>query len=261
MKSALSHKEASLGPLQRKTFQGALVRELRLHIPTLGELTAEPLARRIGELVEQYFPKTQRLRMGQILWPAVDERESAGYGKRIEQTALKPVLLEAISQQDVQDLLRGLPRREIRKKTAVRLCEQAKAQGGVLTGVDVATMLRISPATVSRYIREVERQGGRLIPRRGTLHDMGPSVSHKRQICRMVILEGCSIEQTARATSHSPEAVTRYVQDYRRVHACLTMGLTVEQTAFTTALSKRLVQEYTDLVNDRGSLKESGRRI
>lgn len=260
MKAATNRIEASVGPLQRKTFQASLVRELRLHIPTLGELTAKPLAGRIEELVDEYFPKTERLRLGHILWPAVDERETSGYGKRIEQTALKPVLLEVISEQDIRDLLSGASIKDIRKKVVVRLFEQAKSQGGVLTSVDVASIMLVSPWTIYRCIKEYQEETGKLIPRRGTVHDMGPSVTHKRQICRMVILEGRSIEDTARATNHSPEAVTRYVQDYRRVYACLSMGLTLDQTSFTTSLSKRLVKEYHDIFQD-DRLKESEERI
>jgi hypothetical protein len=250
MKTVTNPAEAAFGPLLRKTFQAALVRELRLHIPTLGALTAKPLAGRIEEMVDEYFPKTERLRFGHILWPAVDERETSGYGKRIEQTALKPVLLELISAEDIQNMLSGVSIKEIRKKVIVRLFEQAKSQGGVLTSVDVATIILVKPWTIYGYIKEHQQKTGKLIPRRGTVHDMGPSVSHKRQICRMVILEGRSIEDTARATNHSPEAVTRYVQDYRRVFTCFSMGLTIDQTSFTTSLSKSLVKEYQDIFQE-----------
>ena len=248
MKMSKTDRETSYGVLLRKTFQAALIRELREHIPTLGSLTAEPLAKRIEQLVDEYFPPMQRLRMGQVLWPAVDQGESAGYGKRIEQTKLKPVLLEAISVQDIKDLLSGHSRPEINKKAALRLFEQAKEQGGVLTSTDVASILHLCPATIGRYVRSHERESNTLVPRRGTVHDMGPSVTHKRQICRRVIVEGCSIEDTARDTRHSPEAVTRYVQDYRRVAACLAMGQSTDWTSFATRLSKSLVEQYREIM-------------
>ena len=79
---------------------------------------------------------------------------------------------------------------------------------------------------------------------------MGPSVTHKRQICRRVIVEGRSIEDTARDTRHSPEAVTRYVQDYRRVAACLAMGLSTDWTSFATRLSKSLVEQYREIMRE-----------
>jgi len=245
-----TNREAVYGPLQRKTFQAALIRELKEHLPMLGSLTAQPLANRIEQLVEEYFPPTERLRMGQVLWPAVDEAETAGYGKRIEQTRLKPVLLQAISEQDIRQRIAGRPSQDIRKNAALRLFDQAKEQGAVLTAVDVASILHVNPDTIGRYVRSHERETSTLVPRRGTIHDMGPSVTHKRQICRRVIVEGQSTEQAARNTQHSPEAVTRYVQDYRRVSACLHMGMSIQQTSFATRLSQRLVAQYNELTQE-----------
>jgi hypothetical protein len=253
MKMSSTARQAAYGPLERKTFKAALIRELKEHLPMLGSLTAEPLAKRIEELIDEYYPRTERLRMGEVLWPAVDERESSGYGKRIEQTKLKPVLLQAICAEDIQEFLAGTPLKDIKKRASVRLFDQAKEQGGVLTSVDVASILHVSPSTVGRYVRAYERETNSLVPRRGTVHDMGPSVTHKRQICHRVIVEGRSIEQTARDTCHSPEAVTRYVQDYRRVSSCLNMGLSIHQTSFATGLPHRLVEQYKEIMSEHSS--------
>ena len=152
MNKTVNRKEALYGPLQRKSFQAALIHELREHVPSLGSLTAQPLAQRIEQIVNGYFPPTEHLRMGQILWPAVDEREKAGYGKPIEETSLKPVLLDTIKMKDIEDFLKGASRKEIREKVAVRLFEQAKEQGGVLTCVDAASIMRLSPTTISQYL-------------------------------------------------------------------------------------------------------------
>jgi len=43
--------------------------------------------------------------------------------------------------------------KRIRHQAAVRLFEQAKEQQAVFTSVDVATMMRLSPATISIYVR------------------------------------------------------------------------------------------------------------
>lgn len=256
MKRTESTNETLYGPLRRKSFAAALCRELCEHIPSLGALTARALAEHIEAMVDQYFPPTERLRPGQMMWPAVDEHECAGYGKRIEQTRLKPVLLNVRTDQDIQDKIDRVPARRIRQQVAVRLFDQAKAQGGVLTGVDVAAIMGLTPNTISRYVRAYEQETGRLVPRRGTLHDMGPTLTHKREICRLVIAEGRSIETTARATHHSPEAVTRYVQDWRRVDACMRQGMSVAQTAYATKMSKRLVEQYIALRPPNPSLPD-----
>ena len=249
MKTATDPRQAVLGPLQRKTFGAALVQTLREHVPTLGALTAKALADHIQKLIEQYFPPAERLRMGQVLWPAVDVNETAGYGKPIQDCRLKPVMLQAIAEEDIQALVEGATRRQVRQQSAVRMCGQAHAQGGVLTLADVGAILQISPPTVSRYLKEYEKDhAGHLVPRRGTIHDMGPTLTHKKIICQKVIVEGLSVEQTARQTRHSPAAVTRYVQDYRRVAACLKQGLSIKQAAYATGLPPRLAADYQELI-------------
>jgi len=253
MKKKMSFRESVYGPLQRKSFRAAMVRELREDIPTLGELTAAAIAQRLEQLVEQYYPKTERLRMGQLLWLAVDERESAGYSKRIEDTKLRPVVLDVVSREDIEDFLKGTNRRQLHQKMVVRLFSQAKEQGGVLSGADVASIMGHSVSTISQYVREYEKQSGEVIPRRGTIHDLGCAISHKRQICYRVIFQGRSIEETARETNHSPEAVTRYVSDYRRVLACLKAGMSMDQAAYAAGMSVRLVKQYEDLSRESSS--------
>lgn len=249
MKNAKTQREERFGRLKKKTFNAVLVQKLRELMPALGELSARAMAKEIEALIDQFFPAAKNLRPGQIVWPAVDERETGGWGKRIENARLKPVVLDAVTADDLDDLIAGRKSREIRKKVTVRCFEQAYAQGGVLTGVDVAAILRLSPATVFHYVKEYEKENQRLVPRRGSVHDIGPTLTHKREICRRVIIEGASIEDTARQTNHSPEAVTRYVQDYRRVFACLKNGFSIAQAAYATKMSKSLVKEYQDLIN------------
>jgi hypothetical protein len=222
-------------------------------IPTLGELTATAIAERLEKLVEQHYPKTERLRMGQLLWVAEDELESAGYGKRIEETRLKPVVLDVVTREDIEDYLKGTGRRQLHQKKIVRLFGQAKEQGGVLGGADVACILGHRVSIVHKYVREYEKRSGEVVPRRGTVHDLGPSMSHKRQICYRVIVQGRSIEETARQTNHSPEAVTRYVRDYRRVLTCLKAGMSREQAAYASGMSGRLVKQYEDLSRESRS--------
>ena len=236
--------------LKRKTFHNSVVRELRKHIPTLGELTAQPLAQHIEDLVTQYFPSQDRVRIGEILWPAVDKLERGALGKRIEQTKIKPVLLQLVTEDDVEDYLSGMSISSIRKKVLIRLFEQAQQQGALLTRIEASMLMHQGPATIGQYIKEIEAQRGKPLPTRGTVHDIGSSITHKVQICRKVILEGCSIDQTAKETSHAPESVTRYIKSYRRVQKCKNAGLSVEETAYVTKQSIRLVREYLELIKE-----------
>ena len=87
MKTSISANKAQFGPLQRKTFASALSRFFEEQCPQMGgHLTRQVLVNEIQGLVEEFFPPNTHLRMGQIMWPAVDENETAAYGKTIEKT-------------------------------------------------------------------------------------------------------------------------------------------------------------------------------
>lgn len=251
MKSSKSYLEAQFGPLQKKTFSSALSFFFEQQCPQMGgQLTRQVLVNNIQKLVEEFYPPNTHLRMGQVMWPAVDENEHASYGKTIEKTKIKPVFIDMIAPEDIEATLNGERKMLIRQRATIRLFKQAKEQGGVLTGVDVATMMRLSPATISRYVREWEKEKQVIVPRRGTIHDMGRSVTHKQQICYKMIVEGKSVAETARETNHSPEAITRYVKDYKRILACLHKGLTPKETSFVVKVSEKLVFEYVNLIQE-----------
>lgn len=251
MKGTTNGRAATYGPLQQKTFALALQTFFEREVPQVGgHLSREVIVREVVSLVEEYFPRHEHMRLGQVMWPAVVESEHGSYGKSMEHTKIKPVYLDLIHADDIQALLDGEKAKQIKQRAAIRLFDQSKQQGGVLTGTDVGAMLKLSPGTISRYVREYEKENERLVPRRGTVHDMGPSLTHKKVICRKVILEGKGIEDTARETRHSPEAVTRYVKDYKRVFVCLQAGLSPQETAYAVKVSQKLVYEYCALIEE-----------
>jgi hypothetical protein len=96
--------------------------------------------------------------MGQVMWPAIDENESAAYGKTMEKTRLKPVFLDLIAPEDIEAVLKAEARPFIRQRATVRLFKQAKEQGGVLSCADAASLMRLSLATVSKYVRAWEKE-------------------------------------------------------------------------------------------------------
>jgi hypothetical protein len=60
-------------------------------------------------------------------------------------------------------------------------------------------------------------------------------------------------------TYHSPMAVDRYLGDFERVGFCLKKGLLMKEAAFTTQMSKSLIVEYAELIEelDSGGKKEN----
>jgi hypothetical protein len=107
-----------------------------------------------------------------------------------------------------------------------------------------------TPTTIGKYIAQWQEEHGKLLPRRGTIHDMGPTLTHKKEICRLLFLEGKTVSETVRLTKHSTHAIDRYITNFRQVFTCKTKGLTVEETARATKLSPRLVGEYHQLFDE-----------
>jgi len=113
-----------------------------------------------------------------------------------------------------------------------------------LTNYDLSEILNIPDSLVGQLLSGYERQNNKVVPRRGTIHDAGSSVSHKRIICRKRYVEGKSADQIARETYHSIEAVDRYLGQFDRVRHCRSQGLSTIETAHILNCSVSLVKAY-----------------
>ncbi len=87
---------------------------------------------------------------------AVDKNKTAAYGKTMEKTRLKPVFLDLIAQEDIEAVLKGEARQLNRQRAMVRFFKQTKEQRRVLSYADVANLMRLSIATISKYVRSWE---------------------------------------------------------------------------------------------------------
>lgn len=240
-----------VSPYKQKGFSAAMDQFIVENIPMLkGDLIRKPIVDAICKMVDEYYPATERMKMGQVLWYAVDVNEKAGYGKSLKQCKLRPVTLDLINNDDIEAYMQGVTKKERQKKIAVRLCKQAYDQSGVMTIADVSTIMRLAPNTISKYLREYEKEFDTVVPRRGTIHDLGRTQTHKKIICRKYAMEGKSLEQTARETSHSPQAVSRYINDFNRVKECLKAGWNTDKISYATGLSKTLTEEYVDIMKE-----------
>ena len=133
---------------------------------------SESLATKLDELYAKFRPPGSRCRVGQVLWAAVAVDDPPGRNKRIEDTRLVPVALDLVTAQDIHEAASLGSRRQTRRDKIVRLCTEAYSQGGVLSLADVALMLHVSLSTVSRDILTYERDTDKIVPRRGTIHDI-----------------------------------------------------------------------------------------
>ncbi len=248
--SQRSHREVDYGPQAAKTLRQSLIRFIGQEFPRLGgpwvvELFVDELLRRI----DSCYPPGERLQPGQAIWQAVAVDERPGVRKPMSDTRLVPVLITLVNQEDITGLRNGVRRTELLQRAIVRAANDAYAQGGVLTCADLSLLFHQSRSHVARIIDTYEHDTGQVVPRRGNVHDMGGTLTHKAVICRKAYVEGKPTHVIAQETFHSPAAVDRYVLDLARVHfAMVQRGMTAEQTAFAIQRPLRLVHEYMRLI-------------
>jgi DNA-binding CsgD family transcriptional regulator len=253
---------ATYGPQQFKSFPGALNAFFSTECPQLGgQRTRQVLVQSIVEMIERFYPPNTHLHPGQTPWVTVDKDATGSYGKRMSQTRLTSVVLDLVPAHEATERQDGKKLRAIKKEAVARVFTQAYEQGGCLTNVETALLLKMSPSTVSKYTREWELEHDTLLPRRGTIHDMGPTLTHKKEIIERLFLQGKSVKQVMRETYHSAEAITRYIVAFKQVLLCHRKGLSTEEIAFAVKMSKRLVEEYQRLITELAAKNQSLDRL
>lgn len=245
-------------PMLRKTFEAAATHFVTSEFPFLqGTMIVNLFVKELTKLVEKYYPPISHLRPGQMLWIAVDKNEKLGYKKPITETKTRSVILTILAREDILKYLRGVPLDKIQQGAWARLLSEAAKQGAVLSGIDISTIFKLYPDLVFKAIRAYEEEHQTILPRRGTIHDLGPSVSHKTAICRKKLTENKSTSQIAQETHHTSEAVDRYLKGLYQVIFCRERGMSTRDTSFVTSMSEGLVKQYTKLANslkqDRGN--------
>jgi hypothetical protein len=192
-----------------------------------------------------YFaqPEDAVLRSGQVRYECVDAAE--GPGKPIEACRLRTVVLTLFDPDDrgpeTPQTCGGLRQRRI-----LRMTEEARDQGGLLSQEDLASLLCCTVRTIRRDVRYIREHNRILVPTRGQLRDIGPSVSHKGVIVRWW-LRGEEALAIARRVNHSLESVERYIQHFARVVFLLWRRLHPLEIALAIGISSRNVKTYLDL--------------
>ena len=256
MEKNISERFASYAPVAYKTFAGALNAFFENELPAIGGSRVRmTVVNAINAMVTRFFPETTHLRPGQTPWVTVDADSKGAYGKRIRDTELVPVVLDLVQDVDARERALGKKLRDVKKEAVARLCSQAYEQGGCMTASEIAVLLKISPATVGKYIAEFEKEHGVVLPRRGTIHDMGPTLTHKAIIIEKLFVQQETVQQVIRETCHSARSIERYITSFKQILMCQRKRMTLKETAFAVHKTPRLVQEYLDIID---KYKEKG---
>ena len=240
--------KAGLQPLLAKTLENALAHSIAKEFPRIGgPRICKLCAEMIMEVVNNHIRSKDYVHHGQIVWTAVSVNDRPGWCQKIAETDLITVVLDASTAEDVQGRIDRVHPRKWRLRKAIRMCRQAYEQGGLLTNHDLSEILNLADSLIAQLLANYERQNKTLIPRRGTVHDAGNSLSHKWIICHKRYVEGKSADQIARETYHSLEAVDRYLGQFDRVRHCLQQGMDTAEIAHILNCSVSLVEVYQQI--------------
>ena len=107
--------------------------------------------------------------------------------------------------------LDGYSAKEIRKCKVARILQEAYAQNGVLNQADVSLLIGVSAGTIGKDIKDFQLEHSVILPHRGTVHDMGPTLTHKK-----IIIQQFVQNIPTPGTSHSEEACDRYIKGFKK---------------------------------------------
>lgn len=184
---------------------------------------------------------------------------TAGAGKKLDECPLVPVALTVIDIEKDREVLKEYGATALRRTKVVRIAEEAREQGGVLTQEDLGVILGCDERTIRRDIRDLRSQGTQ-VPTRGFVQDIGPTLSHKAQAIRHW-LGGKEPVAVARAINHSLGAVERYLGDFKRVALCMIKDMDEVATARAANMSPALVATYRAMYREAADNPAYGYRF
>jgi hypothetical protein len=202
------------------------------------------LARSLVHLLHEHIETNYGNLRGdsQVIYHAASIHERPG--KSLDQIRLVPVTL-TLSHPDDAEVLRehGVP--GLRKHKLLRLVNEAYDQGGLLIQEDLALLLTTSLRTIQRDVQEIRGQGI-IVPTRGAIQDIGPTVSHKTKILELY-LKGYEYTEIELRTRHTGDAIKRYITGFSKVILLSQQGFRPIQIRELTNLSEKVIHEYLAL--------------
>jgi hypothetical protein len=209
-----------------------------------GPIVRKNIAEELVSLFNSLCPETSRLEPGQMLWNALDKHTRADSPKR----RYKPVILTVVDKSDIEMFEKQMPIPEIRKQVVARMMKEAYQQEGLLSTRDLSLILTTGAQQLSNVRAAYEAQNQTILPHTGTIHDMGSTVTHKRQIVYKHVVQKKDPKKVAYETNHSQPAVDRYIKDFYRVKTLVDDGKDIDYINLTTNISKHVIIQYQQIL-------------
>lgn len=243
--------------IKKRDFRSALINLLEKDYKLMGSRKIiELLSEDIEDLHNEYYPHSNRVGNGEIVIRITkDDGQRQSYGKRTEDYASTTVILPLITNDDVErriyykkgDRNSNYKHRESRDiETMVRLLKSAKQQGGLLSGAELSVLMNRTLGTIGKYLKAYQEKTGEILPLKGYVLDQGSLPTHKGIIISLYE-NGVSPADIVLKTSHSQDAVDRYIKHYEQVKKLCKKGLDAKAIVSITGRSLNVVNQYIKL--------------
>ena len=202
---------------------------------------AKAIMNAVYEVYHPFFDNTASMKPGQILFEVVSVEN--GPQRKLTDCKMISVVLTLDAGDEDLEVKRQQGVIGLRRHRLQRIANEAFQQGGVLTVEDIANrLLNCGERTLCRDIKALKEEGI-VLPLRSVIKDMGRSITHRSLIIKEW-LQGKEYSEIARRTNHSIEAVSNYVDKFKRVVCLAKDNHEITTIAFLVKLSPRLTEEF-----------------
>lgn len=238
--------------IEKRTFQAALIHLLESEYRIVGShRILRVLAEDVEALVEQFYPKAERLHSGDLIWTCTgDEGHKAQPGKATEEYKTVTVVLPLLAPEEWRERVERCGREQAgvrlqarHRRQVARLVRAAAEQGGLLTVAELSVILGIGMDRVRKAVAAEDAETGKPLPLKGYKMDQGSRPTHKGEIIRLHE-QGLEAPDVARESEHTLKSVERYLKDYERVCLLLKQGLAVATISVMIGRGQSVVREY-----------------
>ncbi|MFH1683930.1 MAG: DUF1670 domain-containing protein, partial [Candidatus Margulisiibacteriota bacterium] len=125
------------------------------------------------------------------------------------------------------------------------------------TQEDLSALVAMSVSALSQELKKYQARTKSSLPLRGYIEDIGRGTTHKKQIIGLHLQNHLTTE-IARMTSHSKDAVDRYVNDFQII-SMLSKKFDKEIIPVLARKSKTLVEEYLKICGNHQ--KKNGAKL
>lgn len=253
--------------INKRDFRSALINLLENEYSFIGaRKIIELLAEDIEDMHNDFYPSIGRVGFGEIAFRTTkDDGQRQSYGKKTEDYATTTVVLPLLTREDVErriyykkgDRNSNYKHREARDiETMVRLLKSAKKQGGLLSGAELSVLMNRSLSTLTKYLKAYQEKTSEILPMKGYVLDQGSLPTHKGIIISLYE-SGVSPADIVLKTSHSQDAVDRYIKHYEQIKKLLIKGLDIKAIVTITGRSLNVVKQYVKLYHNFNPTKKS----